>query len=195
MKVQPTMIIPFFITLHKEDLNMTSASEIVESYQAALGKGDFATARTLMQDNMTFQGPLDTFNKADDYLEALKKLASIIQRIDLKKVFVDGDDVCVFEARPFTARFGRLSSSLLCNCLKQLKFLAIHLPIYDRNDDAFHKALETPARVHRRGNLHMRLLLVFCRGHHKGRHDVLNRVDILLDQHPSWFWLADTLVK
>src|SRR5437588_4547384 len=95
MKAQPTMIIPFFITLHKEDLNMTSASEIVESYQAELGKGDFATARTLMQENMTFQGPLDTFNKADDYLEALKKLASIIQRIDLKKVFVDGDDVCV----------------------------------------------------------------------------------------------------
>src|SRR5437868_14753254 len=88
MKAQPTMIIPFFITLHKEDLNMTSASEIVESYQAALSKGDFATARTLMQDNMTFQGPLDTFNKADDYLEAFKKLASIIQRIDLKKIFV-----------------------------------------------------------------------------------------------------------
>src|SRR5437762_6917922 len=95
MKAQPTMIIPFFITLHKEDLNMTSASEIVESYRAALGKGDFATARTVMQDNMTFQGPLDTFHKADDYLEAIKKLASIIQRIDLKKVFVDGDDVCV----------------------------------------------------------------------------------------------------
>ena len=74
---------------------MTSASEIVESYQAALGKGDIATARKLMQDNMTFQGPLDTFNKADEYLEALKRLASIIQRIDLKKVFVDGDDVCV----------------------------------------------------------------------------------------------------
>ena len=42
----------------------TSANEIVESYQAALGKGDFATARKLMQDDMTFQGPLDTFNKA-----------------------------------------------------------------------------------------------------------------------------------
>ena len=76
---------------------MTNASvrEIVESYQAALGKGDFVTARTLMQDNMTFQGPLDTFNTADQYLESLKRLASIIQRIDLKKVFVDGDDVCV----------------------------------------------------------------------------------------------------
>ena len=41
---------------------MTNASayEIVESYRAALGKGDFATARTLIQDNMSFQGPLDT---------------------------------------------------------------------------------------------------------------------------------------
>ena len=74
---------------------MTNAGEIIESYQAALGKGDFATARKLMQDNMTFQGPLDTFNTADEYLESLRKLASIVQRIDLKKVFVDGDDVCV----------------------------------------------------------------------------------------------------
>src|SRR5947209_5715426 len=72
-----------------------SASEIVESYRAALGKGDFASARNLMQDNMVFEGPLDTFHKADDYLEANKRLSSIIQRIDLKKVFFDGNDVCV----------------------------------------------------------------------------------------------------
>ena len=76
-------------------MTTANASEIVESYRAALGRGDFANARNLMQDDMIFEGPLDTFNKADDYLEALKKLASIIQRIDLKKVFVDGDDVCV----------------------------------------------------------------------------------------------------
>jgi len=48
-----------------------------------------------MQDNMVFEGPLDTLNKADDYLEANKKLSSIIQRVDLEKVFVDGNDVCV----------------------------------------------------------------------------------------------------
>ena len=72
-----------------------SAREIVESYRAALAQGDFATARTLMQDTMTFQGPLDTFSTADQYLEAARKLASIIQRIDLKKEFVDGEDVCV----------------------------------------------------------------------------------------------------
>jgi ketosteroid isomerase-like protein len=72
-----------------------SAREIVESYREAIGKGDFASARNLMQDNMVFEGPLDTFNKADDYLAANKRLSSIIQRVDLKKVFVDGNDVCV----------------------------------------------------------------------------------------------------
>jgi hypothetical protein len=72
-----------------------SASEIVESYRVAVGSGDFATARTLMQDTMSFQGPLDTFHTADQYLEAQRSLAPIIQRIDVKKVFVDGDDVCV----------------------------------------------------------------------------------------------------
>ena len=76
-------------------MGTASAREVVESYRAALGKGDFTAARSLMQDDMTFQGPFDTFNKADDYLAASKRLASIIQRIDVKKVFVDGDDVCV----------------------------------------------------------------------------------------------------
>jgi len=76
-------------------MTQTDAATIVESYRAALGAGDFDTARTLMQDNMTFQGPFDTFDTADQYLAATKRLASIIQRIDLKKVFVDGNDVCV----------------------------------------------------------------------------------------------------
>ena len=69
MKARPKMIIPFFhyVIATEEERNMTSASasEVVESYRAALGKGDFATARNLLQDDMIFQGPLDTFNKAD----------------------------------------------------------------------------------------------------------------------------------
>src|SRR5712692_1948168 len=49
MTGKSTMIIPFFIT--REDLTMTGARETVESYWAALGHGDFATARALMQDD------------------------------------------------------------------------------------------------------------------------------------------------
>jgi limonene-1,2-epoxide hydrolase len=74
---------------------MTSALEVVESYRAALGRGDFGSARQLMHDDMTFQGPFDTFNSADQYQEATKRLASIVQRIDVKKMFADGNDVCV----------------------------------------------------------------------------------------------------
>lgn len=74
---------------------MASTIEVVESYRSALGKGDFGAARSLMQDTMAFQGPLDTFDTADQYLEASKRLAPIIQRIDVKKMFVDGNDVCV----------------------------------------------------------------------------------------------------
>ena len=74
---------------------MASAKEIVESYKAAMGRGDFAAARELLHDDLAFHGPIDTFSRADDYIAASKRLASIIQRIDVKKVFVDDDDVCV----------------------------------------------------------------------------------------------------
>jgi limonene-1,2-epoxide hydrolase len=74
---------------------MSNASKIVSAYQQALGKGDFAAARKLVHDNLLFQGPLDTFHSPEPYFEALKKLHPIIQRIDMKKIFADGNDVCV----------------------------------------------------------------------------------------------------
>jgi len=76
-------------------MSMASAKEIVEKYRAAIGRGDFIAARQLLHDDLAFQGSLDAFNKADDYIEATKGLANIIQSIDVKKVFADGDDVCV----------------------------------------------------------------------------------------------------
>ena len=74
---------------------MANASKIVSDYQQALGKGDFAAARKLVHDNLLFQGPMDTFHSPEPYFEALKKLRPIIQRIDTKKIFADGNDVCV----------------------------------------------------------------------------------------------------
>ncbi len=74
---------------------MASAKEIVERYKAAMGRGDFTAARQLLHDDLLFQGAIDTFNRADEYLGASKRLANIIQRIDVKKVFAEGNDVCV----------------------------------------------------------------------------------------------------
>ncbi len=74
---------------------MASPLEIVQKYQAATGKGDFATARKLVHDDLAFHGPIDKFNKPEPLFEALKTLMRIVERVEIQKVFVDGNDVCV----------------------------------------------------------------------------------------------------
>src|SRR5215471_2016386 len=74
---------------------MANAGKIVNDYQQAMGKGDFNAARKLLHDNLSFHGPIDTFNSPEPYLESLKKLHHIVQRIDVKKIFADGNDVCL----------------------------------------------------------------------------------------------------
>jgi hypothetical protein len=74
---------------------MTTPLEVAQSFKVAMGKGDLTAARKLMRDDMTFKGPFDSFDKPEPYLEALKRLASIVERVDVKKVFADGDDVCM----------------------------------------------------------------------------------------------------
>src|SRR5712691_718142 len=74
---------------------MASASEIVQAFVQAMGKGDFVGARKHLADNLSFQGPIETFTSADPYVESLKKLHHIIDRVDMKKMFVDKDDVCL----------------------------------------------------------------------------------------------------
>jgi hypothetical protein len=76
-------------------MRMSKANEVVANFQQALGKGDFDAARGLLQDDLSFRGPIETFDRPEPYLESLKKLHHIIQRIDMKKVFADGNDVCV----------------------------------------------------------------------------------------------------
>jgi hypothetical protein len=74
---------------------MANASKIVGDYQTAIGKGDFTNARKLLHDTLSFYGPIDTFSSPEPYLESLEKLHHIVQRIDVKHVFADGNDVCV----------------------------------------------------------------------------------------------------
>jgi limonene-1,2-epoxide hydrolase len=74
---------------------MASAGDVVHRFRAAVGAQDFAAARKLLHDSLSFQGPLETFHKADDYVAALQKLSAIVKGVDVKKHFVDGNDVCV----------------------------------------------------------------------------------------------------
>ena len=73
----------------------THPQEIVDRYYATWTNNDFAASRALLHDNLSFHGPIDKFDNADDYIGAIKRLASIVQGIEKRKTFVDGDDVCV----------------------------------------------------------------------------------------------------
>lgn len=74
---------------------MAKAADIVQGFMGAMGKGDFVAARKFLDNNLSFQGPIETFHQADPYLESLKKLHHLVERVDVKKMFVDGDDVCL----------------------------------------------------------------------------------------------------
>ncbi len=74
---------------------MTGAKDVVMGMQAAMGTNDWAAARTHLADAIQFVGPFDSFSKPEEYLDALQKLHHIVDRVDLHKVFVDGEDVCL----------------------------------------------------------------------------------------------------
>ena len=69
--------------------------DIVERYHQAWKSHDFEAARGLLHDDLEFRGPFDTFDNADDYVAAIRRLAPIVEDVRLQKTFADGDDVCL----------------------------------------------------------------------------------------------------
>jgi ketosteroid isomerase-like protein len=57
--------------------------------------GDFDTTRKLLANDVTFFGPLGATTGAHDYVEGVKNVAKIVDRVDIHKVIDRGDDVCV----------------------------------------------------------------------------------------------------
>jgi hypothetical protein len=52
-------------------------------------------ARELLHDDVSFEGPIVGFSDADAHLASLQRLSGIVTGAEKKKVFVDGDDLCV----------------------------------------------------------------------------------------------------
>ncbi len=70
-----------------------SAKTTVLSYIDNLNKEDFDAARQLVTDDMTFTGVLGTRDGAEAYMQDMRKMK---MKYEIKKVFADGDDVCLF---------------------------------------------------------------------------------------------------
>ena len=74
---------------------MPGPAEIVERYFDAWTSKDFETARSLLDDGLSFRGPLETLDNADALIESLKRLAQIVTSAERQGIIEQGDQVSV----------------------------------------------------------------------------------------------------
>ena len=73
----------------------TDRKTLALEYLNAVGKQQYHKVEALLAPDIQFRGPSMTRTSADELLGALKRLGAIHVRNDVKRVFVDGDEVCV----------------------------------------------------------------------------------------------------
>jgi predicted SnoaL-like aldol condensation-catalyzing enzyme len=80
-----------------------SAKEIVTEYlQVLIERRDFKSARNYLKDNVSYWSPLNSFDGVESYLKYNASLH--MPKPDIKKVFTDGDDVCLLYEMTLTTQ-------------------------------------------------------------------------------------------
>ena len=70
---------------------------VVEAFLAARDAFDFERARMLLADQgFSFRSPIAAFDSADQFIQYGANASAIVQSVQVRKVFVDGPDVCHF---------------------------------------------------------------------------------------------------
>ncbi|WP_295449209.1 nuclear transport factor 2 family protein [uncultured Thiodictyon sp.] len=70
---------------------------VVEAFFAARDAFDFERARALLADQgFSFRSPIAMFESADQFIQYGAHSSGIVQSVAVRKVFVDGLDVCHF---------------------------------------------------------------------------------------------------
>jgi hypothetical protein len=68
-------------------------------YLETCERKDFKSARSYVSDNVSYVGPTGSFDRAEPYFKYFEHLD--LPKSDIKRVFVDGDDVCVLHELNF----------------------------------------------------------------------------------------------
>ncbi|HEX6561275.1 MAG TPA: nuclear transport factor 2 family protein [Nitrososphaera sp.] len=79
--------------MQKNEPEKRSAKQVVMSFVEALGNQDYKSARSFVNDSMSFRGPLASYDNAETYFKDMERLR--LPKFDIKKVFADGNDVCL----------------------------------------------------------------------------------------------------
>lgn len=73
----------------------TDRKTLALEYLNAVAQRDYGRVEQLLAPNLAFRGPSMSRSTAADFIGALKRLSAIHVSSDVKRVFVDGDEVCV----------------------------------------------------------------------------------------------------
>src|SRR5215204_101853 len=80
--------------MQKNESSAKSAKEIVMEYmQALIQRRDFKSARSYLKDNVSYVSPLNSIDGAEPLIKYNEHLN--LPKLDIKKIFTDGDDVCI----------------------------------------------------------------------------------------------------
>jgi hypothetical protein len=78
----------------KGDEPMTdAAADVAAGYFDAWKRRDFARLRTILADDVTFDGPLGHAANAEECIAGLRHMSEIVTDIVIRKTFIDGPDV------------------------------------------------------------------------------------------------------
>ncbi len=73
----------------------TDTKTLALAYLDAVAKQQYEKLEVLLAPDLQFRGPVTSRTSAQDYIGALKRLAAVHTGNQVKRVFADGDEVCV----------------------------------------------------------------------------------------------------
>jgi hypothetical protein len=76
-------------------MSTPAPEEIVSALLDAFEARDFELARTFLSDDAFFyRSPIESFTNADAFISNISRVGPILERIERRKTFVNGNDVC-----------------------------------------------------------------------------------------------------
>lgn len=73
----------------------TDTKTLALTYLDAVAKQQYGKLEALLAPDLQFRGPVMTRSSAQEYIGALKRLAAVHVRNQVKRIFVDGDEACL----------------------------------------------------------------------------------------------------
>src|SRR5207253_10232756 len=86
----------WILYLGEEKLVQTteSQSDVPLKYFDHWSKKEYEASARYLDEHLSFTGPIDKFDNAQDYIQTTRRLAQIVTGVYRKKTLVEGNDVC-----------------------------------------------------------------------------------------------------